>query len=1260
MTQAAKAVRPDRARKMPGERGLSRAAAACFAAACVLAVLVLLSWILDQWKATAMGADYVPVAPSTALLFLGLGTAGLLRVWRPGSQGTRQAARAAIGVTLGMALLVWAGYVLGVRLPVERWLSQTTRTVGAIPAGFMSPLTAAVFLLAAFSLLFQLPLLSRRLWQRQTAAVLALAVVVHGAGVALGYALRVPVLYGEAVVPMAALTAYMFLLLGSGLLFMAGGDVWPLGLFVPQDVNAPLRRRSAVGLLALFLIFAAAIGATSYFYAERLAKDAETSAYETLAAIANLKLHEIAAWRGERLGDAAAMAGNPLACGAAASVLDGTAGPAAREKVGRWLASLQVYAGYRSICLVDREGRVVLSAGEPVQGLGPPGKAALEQAVTTGKPVFTDLHRPQEVPYIHLDLLAPIRASERGPVVGAVMIRIDPGAYLYPLLASWPAPTRTGETLLVRREGNEVVFVSPLRFRRGAALDLRLPVGTPSLPASLAATGKEGDVEGRDYAGREVLAYVRSMPGSPWSIVSKADRSELLEPARRAARGIFLTALFIILAMGGAMASVWRHQAVNALRAQVAASQERHALLKHFEYLVKYANDIILLADARGRYVEVNDAALRCYGYTREEMLALNIVDTRAPQVRADLAETMRQLVSAGEAGTRFETVHQRKDGSTFPVEISARFIDVEGSTFYQAIVRDITERKRIMEEHQTAIEFLRIVNENLGLRGLIGAVTAFIQERSGCEAVGIRLHQGEDYPYYETRGFPAEFVVLENSLCARDDSGEIFRDSKGDPRLECMCGNVICGRFNPAKPFFTPGGSFWSNSTTRLLATTTDADRQARTRNRCNGEGYESVALIPLPLGDRRLGLLQMNDHRPNMFTLEGIELWERLAGYLAVALSKRQTEEALLASEDKFKCVFENSVIGKSITDPSGELHVNKAFCEMLGYTEGELAHRTWAEITHPDDMEASQRAFDTITSGEKDSVRFTKRYLHKDGSVVWAEVGLSVRRGGGGEVLYFMTAVNDITARKRAEDGLARSAQELARHADELARSNAELQQFAYVASHDLQEPLRIISSYAQLLDRRFGAKLDGEAKEFMAFIVDAAQRMQRLINDLLDYSRVGTRGSGMAPVNTGEVLAEAMANLKLAIEEAGAEITSDSLPTVLGDRRQLVQLFQNLLSNAVRFKASSPPRIHVSASKKGREWVFSIQDNGIGIDPQFKDRIFIIFQRLHGREEYPGTGIGLAICQKIVQRHKGKIWVESRPGEGSTFFFTLPKG
>jgi light-regulated signal transduction histidine kinase (bacteriophytochrome) len=249
-------------------------------------------------------------------------------------------------------------------------------------------------------------------------------------------------------------------------------------------------------------------------------------------------------------------------------------------------------------------------------------------------------------------------------------------------------------------------------------------------------------------------------------------------------------------------------------------------------------------------------------------------------------------------------------------------------------------------------------------------------------------------------------------------------------------------------------------------------------------------------------------------------------------------------------------------------------------------------------------------------------------------------------------------NITAMKQKEAELEETTRQLEEHGRELKRSNTELEQFAYVASHDLQEPLRMVGSYCQLLKRRYAGKLDTDADDFIGFAVEGASRMQRLINDLLSYSRVGHRGEAFAPLQAGDIVRAALGNLEGAITDAGAVVDVGDLPEINGDRTQLVQLFQNLIGNAIKFRRDEAPVVRISAAQKGEFAQFTVEDNGIGIEREYVEKIFLIFQRLHDREKYSGTGIGLAIVKKVVEHHGGKVWIDSTPGQGSRFEFTLP--
>jgi PAS domain S-box-containing protein len=340
-----------------------------------------------------------------------------------------------------------------------------------------------------------------------------------------------------------------------------------------------------------------------------------------------------------------------------------------------------------------------------------------------------------------------------------------------------------------------------------------------------------------------------------------------------------------------------------------------------------------------------------------------------------------------------------------------------------------------------------------------------------------------------------------------------------------------------------------------------------------------------------------------------------------------------------------------------------INRKGCQLLGYAEAELVGQSWFDacLPQPDGMEKVYPYFLRLLAGGQITEYFENPIVTRSGAqrqIAWHNALL---RDAQGKIIGTLGSGEDITERVRAEESLQATLAELQ-------RSNAELEQFAYIASHDLQEPLRMVTSFVQLLADRYRGQLDADADEFIGYATDGAKRMQQLILDLLEYSRVGTRGQPPQPTNAAAALADALWNLGLTIEDTRAIVTHDPLPVVLADSVQLSQLFQNLIGNAIKFRGAEPPRVHISAretspretfevSETSKVWEFAVRDNGIGIEPQYFERIFVIFQRLHKRSEYPGTGIGLAICKKIVERHGGRIWVESQPEQGSAFYFTL---
>jgi PAS domain S-box-containing protein len=375
-----------------------------------------------------------------------------------------------------------------------------------------------------------------------------------------------------------------------------------------------------------------------------------------------------------------------------------------------------------------------------------------------------------------------------------------------------------------------------------------------------------------------------------------------------------------------------------------------------------------------------------------------------------------------------------------------------------------------------------------------------------------------------------------------------------------------------------------------------------------------------------------------------------------------RHQTELRMEETETRFRIMADSAPVMLWMAGLDAECDFfNQGWLRFTGRALADELGTRWAEGVHPEDF---QRCMDVYfeSFNQRRPFRMEYRLRRADGEYRWILDQGTPRYDHEGRFAGYIGSCIDVQDFKDAEQALLRANDELElrvhNRTEELRQSNGDLEQFAYAASHDLQEPLRTVASYVQLLSRRYQGKLDRDADDFIAYAVDGVTRMKHLIQDLLLYSRLTTRGEPPQATDCEEVLDRALANLRAAIEEAGAEVTHDPLPEVVADSSQLVRVFQNLIGNAIKFRGEQRARVHVGAERRDGDWLLSFRDNGIGIDPKYGDRVFAIFQRLHDRERYPGTGIGLAICRKVVERHGGRIWFESEPGQGSTFYVSLP--
>jgi PAS domain S-box-containing protein len=711
-----------------------------------------------------------------------------------------------------------------------------------------------------------------------------------------------------------------------------------------------------------------------------------------------------------------------------------------------------------------------------------------------------------------------------------------------------------------------------------------------------------------------------------------------------------------------------------------------------------------------GRFITVNPSFARIFGYKSPEEFLSKISNVKQLYVDPSNRDELVHLIQTQEVVTGFETQLYRKDGSVIWISLNVRVLHDTSDRVMalEGTLLDITERKRaeeeIKKERDGAQKYLDIAGVIIVAIDADKKITLINKKCS--EILGYSEQEIIGKNWFDTF-IPGRLrdevkAVFEKLMAGEIESVESFENPvltrRGEERLIAWHNTILKDEAGNITGILSSGEDITERKKAEkrlsLLASIVDFSDDAIVGKTLDGiivswnRGAQKLyGYSADEVKNKSISILVPPDH-PNEIPqlLERIRQGQRIEHYETLRMRKdgkkicasltispikdasgkiigastiawdvteqKRIEMALGESEARFRSITQSAT--DAIISADSEDNIiswNRGAQIIFGYTEEEVSGKSLNLIIPEKYRDAHKKGLERVNStGETRIIGKTVELvgMRKDGSEFPLELSLSTWKIGNRR--FYSGIIRDITDYKQADDKLK---QTLA----ELERSNKDLEQFAYAASHDLQEPLRTVSNFSQLLGRRYKGKLDAKADQFIGFIVDGTTRMQEMIDNLLVYSRVTTRAKPFEPTDFKTVFDQALANVKMAIEESGALVTHDPLPTVMADASQMVQLFQNLLSNAIKFRKEKP-RITVSAVKRGDEWLFSVQDNGIGIAPEFMEYIFKMFQREHASAEYPGTGIGLVICKKIVERHGGRIWVESEQGKGSTFYFTIP--
>ena len=1069
----------------------------------------------------------------------------------------------------------------------------------------------------------------------------------------------------------------------------------------PQSLDQR-EHRPSLYLLLLFLVLAAGIITAGYLFYRSYARNFRGEVERGLSSIAELKVGQLVQWRKERLMDASFLYRNPAFSALVSRYLRNPADAGGHDGLQAWLENYIGYYQYDRASLLDARGVERMSAPETPNRIGSIISRRTSEILRSGQPVIQDFYRNENDGKIYLSVLAPIfDEQERDLPLGVVVLLIDPATYLYPFIQQWPTPSRTAETLLVRREGDEALFLNELRFRKNSALNLRVPLDKGDVPAVKAALGQKGIVEGVDYRGVPVVADVRGIPDSPWFLVARMDTTEAFKPMHERRWLIIGLVAVLLFGAGTGAGLIWRQQRLRFFRERLAAAETLRLSYERFLLANRATYNAIWDWDLRTNALWWNENFQTLFGYGAEEIeLGIESWTKRIHPEDLERVQTgIHETIDSGRHSWSDQYRFRRKDGRYAVVDDRGYIVrQADGSPVRMiGAMQDITERMQAEEKLRESEEKYRafietnqewiwqINNEGIhtysnpaieqilgySIKDIVGKnatihmhpedrreieemLPKWIKNKKGWNNLVLRwLHKDGSIRWLESNavvmldvnGELIGFRGSDRDITERKRADEAVR--KSEEKYRGLTENVNLGiyrntvgpkgKFIEANPALV--GMFEYKSKEEFLAiNVSDLYQNAEGRNKFNDKMLKEEFVK-----DEELWL-RTKDGSPFFGSVSAVAVKDKQGhvkyydGIIDNITERKWAEEALKKSEEHFRALTENASDMIIILDKKGTITYTSPSIERFsGYKPEELIGKKGFDFIKPVDLPRAMYDFGKAILARETVIPDTFRMRHKDGSERIFD-GLGKNLLDNPAITGFVMNVRDITERKRAEE-------ERTRLLADLEAKNRELESFVYTISHDLKAPLVSLNGFSSVLQKKYESQLGEEGKHCLERIQANVAHMEALITSLLELSRIGQVVGPIEEIDVAALLRKIRDALAIRLKEAGAEfVVQEPLPTVRADRSRIHQVFANLIDNAVKFRSTERAlRIEVGCRQESGFYRFHVTDNGIGIAPQFHEQIFAPFRKLH--PEIEGAGIGLALVKKIVEHHGGRAWVES---------------